>query len=218
MEFDRIPSFVDETGQPFDSRIEGVLRELFPRLRRQFPSLNDEVVLIEILEEAGQRIAAHELRSGQVERLHGYAWVTVRNVAMSRLRRSASRINEQSVWYENGEDVLSTLAAASGTPEQIEQAILLRELFEHLTQDERLVCTWKRLGFSSQEIAEFRGSSPTAVDTLFSRAKDKIRRIVGEPRGGGCDDDATASSRLASRAKRVRFARHRIDHERPPRV
>ena len=213
-----MPSFLDETGKPFDSRIEGVLSELFPRLRRQFPSFNDEVVLTEILEEAGRRIAEHEGRSGQVERLHGFAWVTIRNVAMSRLRRSSSRINGHSVWHESGEDILSTLAAASGTPEQIEQAILLRELLEHLTPEERLVCTWKRLGFSSQEIATFRRSSAAAVDTLFSRAKDKIRRIVGsDKRFAASNAQATASPKLASRAERIMVARHQSDYEQRPR-
>lgn len=207
MELDRVPSFVDQTGQPFDSRIEGVLSELFPRLRRQFPSFNDEVELTEILEEAGRRIAQHEHRSGQIERLHGYAWVTVRNVATSRLRRSASRINEQSICYESSEAVLSMIAAASGSPEQIEEAILLRELLEHLTPDERLVCTWKRLGFSSQEIAEFRGGSPTAVDTLFSRAKDKIRRMLES------DRSVAASGRLGRGIARSGGAR-RADHVR----
>src|SRR5437763_11398452 len=39
---------LDQDGKPFSSRIERVLRDLAPRLRRQFTVLRDEVVLIEV--------------------------------------------------------------------------------------------------------------------------------------------------------------------------
>ena len=50
---------------------------------------------------------------------------------------------------------------------------------EQLTPEERFVLTWKAAGYSSEEIAKHRGTSAAAVDTLFSRAKDKIRAALG---------------------------------------
>lgn len=48
---------IDGNGEPVDTRIEGVLSRLLPRLRREFPALQDDVVLAEVpMEEAARRI------------------------------------------------------------------------------------------------------------------------------------------------------------------
>ena len=64
---------LESDGQPFDPRIQRVLIQLLPRLRREFPALQDDVGLAESMEEAGRRIRHREER-GPIERLHGYAW------------------------------------------------------------------------------------------------------------------------------------------------
>jgi hypothetical protein len=61
----------------------------------------------------------------------------------------------------------------------------LREALDTLSQEERMVCLWKKAGFSAQEIAKFQGRSVVAVDTLFSRAKQKIRSVLGVAPGTG---------------------------------
>ena len=38
-----------------------------------------------------------------------------------------------------------------------------------------MVCAWKRLGFSSKEIAQHQGTSVERVNTFFHRVKQKIR-------------------------------------------
>src|SRR5438046_2806287 len=48
---------LDEYGQPLSTRLQDVLLPLAARLRRQFPSLNDDCTLTEVLEESGRRIA-----------------------------------------------------------------------------------------------------------------------------------------------------------------
>ena len=79
MEHLRRPRLLDESGNPFNTRVEGVLSYLVPRCQRQFPALRDDLALTEVLEEAGRRIARREARSGPIEKLHGYAWVTIRS-------------------------------------------------------------------------------------------------------------------------------------------
>ncbi len=65
-----------------------------------------------------------------------------------------------------------------GSAERIESAILFEEILARLSPDERMVCVWKKAGFSSKEIAERLGSSVGAVDILFHRVKEKIQKAA----------------------------------------
>src|SRR5882672_1101758 len=127
MEHLQTPRLLDERGDPLSSRVEGALRSLVPRFRRQFPAVQDELDLTEILEKAGHRIAARERRSGPIEKLQAYAWVTLKSVVVSWMRRSSHRLTQQTLGSEASEAVLSTVQAPSGTAEQVEQQVLLRE-------------------------------------------------------------------------------------------
>lgn len=172
---------LDQDGKPFSSHIERVLRDLAPRLRRQFTVLRDEVVLIEVLEEAGRRIVEHERQSGPIEKLHGYAWVTVRSVATSRLRRGPMRLEQATLYSEESRTVLSRLPSDDGTPEAAERTILLNEILARLSSAERMVCIWKKAGFSSSEIGARLNMSAAAVDSLFHRVKARVARdVTGE--------------------------------------
>ena len=91
----RSVSLVNETGGPLDPRIERVLMKMLPRFRRQFPSFRDDVALVDVLEEAARRIAKREARIGPIAHLAGYAWVTLRTVATSKLRRGDARLMER---------------------------------------------------------------------------------------------------------------------------
>jgi RNA polymerase sigma factor (sigma-70 family) len=170
---------LDQSGQPIGEHIEGVLVQLAPRCQRQFPALRDDLALTEVLEEAGRRIARKEQRSGPIEKLHGYAWVTLRSVATSWMRRGSSRLRQKTLALDDARATLASLPTQSNTPDQIERTILFREVLTQLTPDERFVCASKLAGFSSDEIARHRGSSIGAVDTLFSRARQKIRKVLG---------------------------------------
>lgn len=170
---------IDRDGQRLDCHITRVLTRLLPRLRRHFPQLRDEVALTEVLERAGHRIAVREKRAGPIEKLQGYAWVTIRSVATSEMRRSSVRLMRKTLESEASHARLASVTAAFGTAEEVERNIFLREVLGKLSQEERLVCVWKKAGFSSQEIAKYLGRSVAAVDTLFSRAKQKLRRALG---------------------------------------
>ena len=41
-----------------------------------------------------------------------------------------------------------------------------------------MICLWKKVGFSSQEIALHQQRTVMAIDTIFSRAKQKIRKAL----------------------------------------
>jgi len=183
MEHLRTIGLLDSDGQPFHPRIERVLIQLLPRLRREFPALHDEVGLAEIMEEAGRRIRLREER-GPIERLHGYAWVTVRSIATSRMRLGSAKLTQKTLDSEAGNARLLVTPTSRGTVTEVEQAVLLRELLQTLSREERMICLWKKAGFSSQEIALHQRRTVVAVDTIFSRAKQKIRKALGV-------DDAT---------------------------
>lgn len=188
MDHMRALGLVDHNGKPLGERIERVLAGLLPKLRRQFPTLQDELVITEVMEEAGRRIADREERNGPLEHLHGYAWVTVRSVATSYLRRPATHLIRRTLESGASQTQIALASATYGSPEQVERRILVREALAALSAEERLVCSCKTAGFTSQEIARFQGRSVVAVDTLFSRAKAKLRRILGDShvRDHGC--------------------------------
>ena len=178
MEHLRTIGLLDSDGRPFHPRLERVLNQLLPRLRREFPSLQDEVGLTEIMEEAGRRIRHREER-GQIERLHGYAWVTVRSIATSRMRLGATKLDQKTLDSDAGTARLLATPTLRGTAAEVEQTVLLKELLQTLSREERMICLWKKAGFSSQEIALHQKRTVVAVDTIFSRAKQKIRKALG---------------------------------------
>lgn len=174
---------LDANGEPFSSHLERVLRELAPRLLRQFPALKDEAVLADILEEAGRKIAEHERRAGPIEKLHGYAWVAMRSVATSRMRRGSMRMERAALRSEESQAVLSGMASDVGTADEIERSILIEEILAQLSEQERTLFMWKKAGFSSKEIASGLKMSVAGVDQLFHRVKEKVQRTCGL--GGG---------------------------------
>ena len=130
MDHMRALGLLDSNGKPLGDRIERVLAGLLPKLRRQFPNLQDEVALTEVMEEAGRRIASREARGGPIERIHGYAWVTVRSVATSHMRRPATRLIQHTLAPEASHEHIAVAQAQFGSPEQMERDILLREVLD----------------------------------------------------------------------------------------
>jgi DNA-directed RNA polymerase specialized sigma24 family protein len=185
MERPQIPHLLDERGQPLDVRLERLLRGCIPQLCRQFPALrNDELQLTLVLEEGGRRIAGWEQRSGRRldEQSHRFAWIVVFNVARSWMLRDVNRMQGNTIGAEAVEAILSTLPATTwGTPKQVEDALRLQEAHEHLPEDQRSVCESKIVGYSAAQIAEKRGCSADAVNMLFSRAKRRLRALLGPP-------------------------------------
>lgn len=167
---------LDERGHPLAPHVERVLVRLVPRLRKRFPTVRDDVDVVQLLEETGRRMLDRERRLGPIEKPYGYAWVTLRNLTTSWLRRH--RVEQQTVTTDDAHALLASVPAAHGGADEIEREILLGEVMARLSRDERLVLGWKRAGFASEEIAHFRGTSANAVDIVFSRAKRKIQRSL----------------------------------------
>ena len=191
-------TLLDADGLPLDPRIAGVLRELLPRFRNRFLTLDDEVLVSEVFEEAGQRIRDCEAASGPVNNLRAYAWTTVVNVARSRLRLSSMRMARATLDSKASQAVLGAMKSRDGTAEQIEADILLEEVLATLTAEERALCMRKQSGFSSREIAKEQGTSVARVDTLFYRIKRKFRDALNKRTG--------ASLSTTSQATRTRTA------------
>jgi DNA-directed RNA polymerase specialized sigma24 family protein len=182
--------FLDRDGQPLSERLQQALRNVLPQLRNQFRSLNnDELLVAEILEEAGSRVEDHERTHGQVENLDAYAWRTVQNVAKSRLRRWSLRLFRAMLSSSDSEAVLETLPAQFGSAEQIECDIEYREIQMQLTVPEQHLLAYKKLGLSSREIAREEGLSIVSVNTQFYRIKRKIRAL----RKSGADASLTGT-------------------------
>jgi len=176
---------LDERGKPLDSRIEGFLHRLVRRFRKWFPTLRDDSVVIEVFEKAGRKLAKRETQLGSIEKPHEYAWVTLKNTGRSWLRRPSSQLEQRSLTADESDAILSAMPAAYGSAESIEHRILMQQVVAHLTPEERLVFVLKVwCGFTSEQVAYFRGTSANAVDILFLRIKRKIAALLGVPQYG----------------------------------
>jgi RNA polymerase sigma factor (sigma-70 family) len=180
MEDFHVPHFLDERGQPLSSRIEQVLRFFIPKLRREFRSIRDDQEFQEILERAGQKLERREREEGLLTRLHPYAWVTIKTVAQSWMRRASNQVPQRLVAPEAADNLLATAPAREGSPEEIEQAVLIREAIKRLKPSEQVACLMKMEGHSGENIAKRLGTSTAAADMVFSRAKRKLFRFLTE--------------------------------------
>jgi len=169
-------TLLNDRGRPFSQRLAKVLVALAPRCRRQFPSLGDDYTVVEILEEAARKIERRERRAGRIERLHAYAWVAVRSVAATRLRRGDGRLTLCTVRSEDGETVLIFTPSRDHGVIDIERRILVRQLLSAMRPVERRACVARAQGFSSAEIACRLGMSVAAVEKMLSRLRARLRQ------------------------------------------
>jgi len=169
---------LDEDGRPLNPRLAGALVALIPRFRRTFNILRDDATIVNVIEEAGRRIAQREARFGPVDRLHSYAWVTLVSAATSLLRRGPARLEGHSLVAGGRARLAASLVATTGTAEQIERAILIREMLDQLPQNQRLVILLRLEGFTIQEIADRRGCSAASVNMHLWRARLRLRQLV----------------------------------------
>ena len=171
--------FLDADGKPLDDRLSKVLNALLPRFRRRFPAIQDDVEVTEVFEEAARRITKRERASGPIEKLGGYAWKALESIGVSLQRRGSMQIRFNRVESRTGPDIVSQLRAWDGSVDEIERGILLRQLEEHMTPEEKWIFNLKAFGYSSEEIAKLRGSSVNSVDKVMSRLKHKIHALTG---------------------------------------
>jgi DNA-directed RNA polymerase specialized sigma24 family protein len=171
---------LDENGKPMDGRIVATLRKLVSRFRRQFPTFQDEVEVVEMFERVGQGMVRHERQSGALDRPSGYAWKALERMAISKLRSTSIEFHRSRAEARSGPELISRLSAHYGTPEQIERNIELGELRAQLTPDEELVFANKLAGYSSEDIGRLRGSSAAAVDVVVTRLRQKLRAFVNK--------------------------------------
>jgi DNA-directed RNA polymerase specialized sigma24 family protein len=165
---------LDEYGQPLSTRLQSALLPLAPRLQRQFPALNDECTLTEVLEEAGRRIAAREERKGPLDNLHAYAWVVARRMAALRLRCGEWAVASATLTGAASDIALRDIPAGFATSEQIFNELLCKELVARLNPTERSIAKGKEAGESDDEIARGCGTSSRTVANTWRRVKRKM--------------------------------------------
>jgi DNA-directed RNA polymerase specialized sigma24 family protein len=107
---------LDADGHPLDPDIQAALRELLPRFRYCFLTLRDECLVTEIFEEAGRRLLEHESAYRAAKNPGGYAWRTLHNVAVTRLRHSSMRLERATFGSQEGELVIASLTSRDGPP------------------------------------------------------------------------------------------------------
>ena len=202
-------TLLDRMGRPLDTRIAATLISLIPRFRRLFPAFSDDTALTEALEHAGFKIARREAHFGPTRRIRAYAWVSLQHAAASRLRRGTSRLRQRTLTSKEGEAALHEAPSTHGSPQQVEQAILVRELLGRLTPANRSVCQLWMQGFSSRDIARQRGSTAASINTQMSRIRRQLRMAVGAQRCAA--RQAPGTSAQAGPSCRIRRSRVKSD-------
>jgi len=187
---------LDEYGQPLSTRLQSVLLPLTARLQRQFPALNDDCTLTEVLEESGRRIAAREERKGPLDNLHAYAWVVVRRMATLRLRHDQWAVASATLTSAESEMALRGMPAGFATSEQIFNDMLCKELLARLNPIEQHIVKGKHAGQSDDEIARGCGTSRRTIFNAWRRLKRKMLNRTQEvnPRPGPLDWKRSRSS------------------------
>src|SRR5262249_15153991 len=95
-------------------------------------------------------------------------------------RRASNQVTQKLVAPEAAHSLLATAPAREGSPEEIEQAVVVREAINRLKPSEQVVCLMKMEGHTAEDIAKRLDSSTAAVDMVFSRAKRKLYRFLTE--------------------------------------
>lgn len=171
---------LDESGKPFEDRVQQIFERLVPKFRRHFPGVQDEVDFLKIFEKSAHKLVEHEREAGPLERPHGYAWATVRSVAISEARGASIEGHRIRAESSTAFDLVARLPAPDNTPEQLNRQVLLNQLRDRLSPEEGLVFSRKMGGYSSRQIAKWRGCSPEAIDNMLSRIRKKLRAFVNE--------------------------------------
>lgn len=175
---------LDESGQPLDDRVQEIFERLVYKFRRTFPRVRDEVDAQKIFEKAAHKLIERERASGhEFENPYGYAWSTLWTVAISEARGGSIESHRIRAESSSAFDLVASLPSPDGTPEQLDRQVLLNEFRARLTEEEELVFSGKLAGYSSRQIAEWRGCSPEAIDNMFSRIRKKLRAFVEENHG-----------------------------------
>jgi len=176
-----IAGLVDSNGRPVPERIATALGRLLPQLRRRFPALNDDMLLTRVLDECSEKLIRREADYGPIDRLHAFAWVTLRNVAISEMRRGYGRVLQASDHFRH-DYARSTTHGVQSPQEVMERAVLWKEMLSALPWKERRVFVRKARGMSSAEIALDLRCSTSSVDTTLSRAKRRLRKLLAPSR------------------------------------
>lgn len=169
---------IDDSGSPLDPRVRLALSGLTARFAREFASIRDAAVVASLFEKAGGAIARHEEVKGPVERLPAFAWIVLRNLAVSWIRSPAGRVELASISGRSGDQFIGNRKSERGTADEIQSDILLRQILSTLSTAEREVVILRKAGFTSKEIAAKRGGSVSAVNTMMCRLKKRLAAVL----------------------------------------
>ncbi len=140
--------------------------------------MQDEAVVTGMLEEAGQRIADQERKTGPITRLHGFAWTVLRNIGASELRLSRSKVQLKSVGSGEGEALMSRMSSDLHEQTVLEDRVAIEQALKQVTDLERRVAILKASQFTSSEIAAELSTTAGAVDQAYFRVKHKLRKLL----------------------------------------
>jgi RNA polymerase sigma factor (sigma-70 family) len=169
---------VDRTGRDLEPEVARVLEELWHVFVRKFPDLEDDPLLQEAIEEGGRCIQDRLAQGAEIRNLPGYAMRVIVNLVLKRRAAAQYRFEHGMIAGKAAEIACIQAESARGNGKVIFDRVLLQELREHLSEDERLVVAWRQIGRSSEEIGRQLGKRSGAIDVMHQRALEKMRKVA----------------------------------------
>jgi hypothetical protein len=173
-------SYTDQYG-PIDLTVYNAARKIWSKAKvfAEF-ALQDDTMAFDLMLKAAAavserletigRLRTVELPESpqQIRDLRRYLFSTYKNLVAS---EKSERIKRERSQAELNESFAVDIIA------DIEQKILMREIFNRMSAEERDLCTYVMLGYRHDEIADILKMSPSAVRQKFSRLKRRLTTI-----------------------------------------
>lgn len=167
---------VDRCGRPLDERFETVVRQLDREFFLRFRQVRDPAVIANCVEETALRIHNHETKRGRVENLRPFFLRVYSNAVKSLLRGPYYTKHEANVPERELEE--RGQFPRTGTAEQTERWIILREAIERLDERKQELLRLNALGYTAKEIARELHTTESNVYTMLHRAREEAKQIL----------------------------------------
>lgn len=173
MELPRDIELADRNGRAIERGLRDAIVSAVRKLKRRFQLLQDPHMAYDIAHEAAEKLSGRIADSGRPRNVSPYAYITVRNLVLSCARRQRRIVGLE----EAQEQVVLPQAEAN---------ILVREVLDQLSAQERQIIVLTYQGLKSAEIAAVVHTTVSNVDSIRSRVRARLRAdVLGTSRGSG---------------------------------
>ena len=161
--------YEDQYG-PIDLEVYEAAREIWPAAAvfGEFAS-QDHDAAFNLMLKATAKVTARIASGGQIQNIKPYLFQTYKHLVG---QEKAKRLRREQSLDDSDRSLVVDIVA------DLERKILLRELFTHMSEDERALSLCLMFGYTYQEIANEMGTKDETLRKRFSRLRRKIEQVL----------------------------------------